>query len=97
MTDFAATKALFHLPEGVIYLDGNSLGPLPRAAAARVQQRVQDEWGEMLVTGWNKAGWMAQPGLLGDRIGRLIGAEPGHVVLGGYPVDQSLSGACRRP
>ncbi len=82
MTDFAATKALFHLPEGVIYLDGNSLGPLPRAAAARVQQRVQDEWGEMLVTGWNKAGWMAQPGLLGDRIGRLIGAEPGHVVLG---------------
>ena len=82
MTDFAATKALFHLPEGIIYLDGNSLGPLPRAAAARVDRAVRDEWGKMLITGWNKAGWMDQPAVLGDRIGRLIGAEPGHVVLG---------------
>lgn len=82
MTDFAATKAMFDLPQGVLYLDGNSLGPLPRAAAARVQQTVTDEWGQMLITGWNKAGWMAQPSALGDRIGRLIGAEPGHVVTG---------------
>ncbi len=82
MTDFAATKALFHLPEGMIYLDGNSLGPLPKTAAARVAQCVTDEWGEKLITGWNKAGWMAQPTDLGDRVGRLIGAEPGHVVLG---------------
>ncbi|MDJ0824554.1 MAG: kynureninase [Rhodobacter sp.] len=82
MTDFAATKALFHLPEGVIYLDGNSLGPLPKAAASRVAQAVEAEWGEMLITGWNKAGWMAQPGVLGDRIGRLIGAAPGHTVIG---------------
>ena len=82
MTDFAATKALFHLPEGMIYLDGNSLGPLPKSAAARVAESVTDEWGEMLITGWNKAGWMAQPARLGDRIGRLIGAEPGHVVIG---------------
>ncbi|MCE8526075.1 kynureninase [Ruegeria pomeroyi] len=82
MTDFAATKAMFDLPQGVLYLDGNSLGPLPRAAAARVQQAVTDEWGQMLITGWNKAGWMAQPSELGDRIGRLIGAEPGHVVTG---------------
>ena len=43
---------------------------------------MRDEWGEMLITGWNKAGWMAQPAALGDRIARLIGAEPGHVVLG---------------
>jgi kynureninase len=82
MTDFAATKALFDIPAGMIYLDGNSLGPLPRAAAARVAQSVTKEWGEMLITGWNKAGWMAQPIALGDRIGRLIGAEPGHVVVG---------------
>ncbi|MEC7256530.1 MAG: kynureninase [Pseudomonadota bacterium] len=82
MTDFAATKALFHLPDGIVYLDGNSLGPLPRAAAARVSQTVTDEGGEMLMTGWNKAGWMALPMALGDRIGRLIGAEPGHVVTG---------------
>ncbi|UWQ44456.1 kynureninase [Leisingera aquaemixtae] len=82
MTDFAATKAMFDLPEGVIYLDGNSLGPLPRAAKERVGEMMQDEWGQMLITGWNKAGWMDKPKALGDRIGRLIGAEPGHVVMG---------------
>jgi len=82
MTDFAATKAMFHLPEGMIYLDGNSLGALPRAAADTVAATVRDEWGEMLITGWNKAGWHAMPMQLGDRIGRLIGAEPGHVVVG---------------
>ncbi len=82
MTDFAATKAMFHLPKGVIYLDGNSLGPLPKSAPNRVTKTVQDEWGEMLITGWNKAGWMAQPSNIGDRIARLIGAEKGHVVMG---------------
>ena len=82
MTDFAATKAMFHLPKGMIYLDGNSLGPLPKTAAARVERTVTAEWGEKVITGWNRAGWMAQPTELGDRIGRLIGAEPGHVVLG---------------
>jgi kynureninase len=82
MTDFAATRARFHLPEGVIYLDGNSLGPLPRAAAARVAHAVTEEWGKLLITGWNKAGWMEQPRHLGNRIARLIGAEPGTVVMG---------------
>ena len=82
MTDFSATKAMFDLPEGVIYLDGNSLGPLPKAARARLDGMLAKEWGEMLITGWNKAGWMAQPMALGDRIGRLIGAEPGHVTTG---------------
>lgn len=81
-TDFVATRAAFALPEGVIYLDGNSLGPLPRAAAARVAECVTKEWGEMLITAWNRARWMDLPRRLGDRIGRLIGAEPGTVVLG---------------
>lgn len=80
--DFTATRAMFDLPEGVIYLDGNSLGPLPKAAAERVSRTVQDEWGEMLITGWNRAGWMAQPSVLGDRIGALLGAPTGSVVLG---------------
>ena len=82
MTDFAATKAKFTLPEGVIYLDGNSLGPLPAAVAARLDRTVQQEWGQMLIGGWNQADWMGLPSRLGDRIARIIGAEPGHVVLG---------------
>ena len=82
MTYFAATKAQFHLPAGMIYLDGNSLGPLPVKTAARVAQTVTAEWGEMLITAWNKAAWMDKPMRVGDRIARLIGAEPGHVVMG---------------
>ncbi|MDO6730116.1 kynureninase [Marinovum sp. 2_MG-2023] len=82
MTDFTKTRAMFHLPDGMIYLDGNSLGPLPRAAAARLQQAAVDEWGDMLITGWNRAGWMGMPTRLGDRIGALIGAAPGNTVLG---------------
>ena len=82
MTDFTATKAAFHLPEGMIYLDGNSLGPLPKAAPARVERTLRDEWGDMLITGWNKAGWMDLPARLGDRIARLIGAAPGTVAMG---------------
>ena len=81
-TDFAATRALFHLPEGIIYLDGNSLGPLPKAAAQRVADCVTKEWGDMLITGWNKAGWMDLPARIGARIGRLIGAAPGAVTMG---------------
>ena len=81
-TDFARTRAAFDLPAGMIYLDGNSLGPLPRAAADHVAQAIRAEWGQMLITGWNRAGWMDLPARLGDRIGRLIGAAPGTVVLG---------------
>ncbi len=82
MTDFTATRAMFHIPDGVIYLDGNSLGPLPKAAEARVARTIREEWGELLITAWNKAGWMAQPARVGDRVGALIGAGPGTVVMG---------------
>lgn len=82
MTDFAATRAQFHLPEGMIYLDGNSLGAMPLAAAARVAKTVQDEWGAMLITAWNKAGWMDKPMSVGNRIARLVGAEPESVAMG---------------
>ena len=75
-------KDQFHLPEGMIYLDGNSLGPLPRAVPARVAQMLSDEWGELLIKGWNSAGWMAQPGSVGDTIGGLIGAPKSSVAMG---------------
>lgn len=89
-------KHLFDLPEGVIYLDGNSLGPLPRSVPARVQQAVTGEWGAHLIKGWNLDGWMAQPSRVGDRVGRLIGAQPGSVVMGdtlSIKVYQALSAA----
>lgn len=82
MTDFARTRSLFHMPEGVIYLDGNSLGPLPVAATDRVRDMMTEQWGQQLIRGWNSAGWMEQPRRLGDRIGRLIGAPEGSVVIG---------------
>ena len=82
MTDFAATKAKFILPEGVVYLDGNSLGPLPKGALERARRVIEDEWGEMLIRAWNLAGWMDQPRRVGDKIAPLIGAERGTVVMG---------------
>jgi kynureninase len=77
----AALRDLFDLPPGVVYLDGNSLGPLPRATAARLQAVVQDEWGRGLIRSWNSAGWMDQPRRVGDAIGGLIGARPAEVLV----------------
>lgn len=82
MTDFVKTRSQFHLPAGQIYLDGNSLGPLPKAAVARVGKMMQEEWGELLITAWNRADWMNQPVRVGDRIAKLIGAAAGTVVMG---------------
>ncbi len=86
MTTSAAGEALrreaFALPDGLVYLDGNSLGPLPVAARERLATTLDAEWGEMLIRGWNDAGWFDLPETLGERIGRLIGAPPGSVVAG---------------
>lgn len=76
----ASLRDLFDLPAGVIYLDGNSLGVLPKATAARVQQVVTQEWGSELIRAWNSAGWITQPQRVGDKIAHLIGAGPGEVV-----------------
>jgi len=82
MTDFAATKALFHMPPGVVYLDGNSLGPLPKCAMERARKVIEEEWGDMLIRAWNQARWMEQPGRVGDLVAPLIGAAPGTVMMG---------------
>src|SRR3977135_1551930 len=82
MTNFTRTRSLFHIPDGVIYLDGNSLGPLPIAAVDRVARTISEEWGNQLIRGWTPAGGMAQPRRIGARVGRLIGAPAGTVVIG---------------
>jgi kynureninase len=76
-----ALRALFTLPEGVNYLDGNSLGVMPAAAPARAAEVVQREWGEGLIRSWNTAGWITLPQRVGDKIGRLVGARPGELVV----------------
>ncbi|HSW02964.1 kynureninase [Aquabacterium sp.] len=77
----AALREQFALPDGLIYLDGNSLGVLPRSTAARVQQVVTEEWGQGLIGSWNAAGWMQLPQRVGDKIATLVGAAPGELVV----------------
>jgi kynureninase len=76
-----ALRDRFVIPDGVIYLDGNSLGPMPRAAAATLGRTIEQEWGQDLIKSWNSAGWFDMPLRLGDRIGALIGAAPGQTVV----------------
>ena len=77
----APLREQFVLPAGKVYLDGNSLGALPKAAAARVVQVLSQEWGEQLIESWNSAGWIDLPQRIGDKIGRLVGAAPGELVV----------------
>ena len=77
----AGFREEFALPEGVIYLDGNSLGARPRAAADVARRVVAEEWGERLIGSWNTAGWFDLPLVLGDRLAPLIGADPGTTVV----------------
>ncbi len=89
-------KDLFDLPEGMTYLDGNSLGPLPKALPARLDAMVRDEWGAHLIKGWNACAWMDQPARVGNRVGALIGAPDGTVTMGdtlSVKVYQALSAA----
>ena len=91
-------KELFDIPDGMIYLDGNSLGPLPKSVPGRISAMLSDEWGAQLIKGWNAAGWMAQPSRVGDQISRLIGAPDGSVVMGdtlSIKVYQALAAAVR--
>ena len=73
-------RDLFQVPEGVIYLDGNSLGVLPKATPARVAAAVTQEWGQDLIQSWNSAGWFQMPLKVGNKIARLIGAKDDEVV-----------------
>lgn len=82
-------RARFHLPTGLIYLDGNSLGVLPRATPGRLAEVVEREWGEGLIGSWNSAvpgssvgaGWVEAPLRVGERLAPLLGAAPGQVAV----------------
>jgi kynureninase len=76
-----AMRDRFVIPDGLIYLDGNSLGPMPRAAASTLRRTIEQEWGQDLIKSWNSAGWFEMPLRIGDRIGALIGAAPGQTVV----------------
>ena len=78
----APKRALFAIPDGLNYLDGNSLGVLPRGVAERVAATVTQQWGETLIRSWNEHGWFALPQKVGDRIAKLVGAAPGTVIAG---------------
>ncbi|MFM6849822.1 MAG: kynureninase [Terrabacter sp.] len=75
------TRELFDLPEGVIYLDGNSLGALPRAVPPVVEDVMRRQWGERLIRSWNESDWWGAQTRVGDAVGRLVGAAPGQVVV----------------
>lgn len=76
----AGFRARFDLPEGRIYLDGNSLGALPSRTPARLEDVIKREWGTDLITSWNSNDWINAPGRLGDKIAQLVGAEPGEII-----------------
>ncbi|WYX21325.1 kynureninase [Achromobacter xylosoxidans] len=77
----APLKARFDLPPGVLYMDGNSLGVMPRAAAARAAEVITQEWGTGLIRSWNTAGWFELPSRLGDKLAGLLGAKEGELVI----------------
>jgi kynureninase len=76
-----AFRDRFHLPEGVVYLDGNSLGAMPKAAAGRVRETVEAEWADELIRSWNSRGWIEAPQRVGAKIAALIGARPNEVIV----------------
>jgi kynureninase len=77
----AGFRDLFLDDGSTIYLDGNSMGRLPKAAVPRLREMAEHEWGTILVRGWTESGWMDSPLRVGDRIGELIGAAPGEVLV----------------
>jgi kynureninase len=77
----ASFRDRFELPDGVVYLDGNSLGALPKATAQRMQQAITQEWGQQLIRAWNACNWVDAPLRVGDKLARLLGAASGEIVV----------------
>ncbi|MDQ1720393.1 MAG: kynureninase [Pseudonocardiales bacterium] len=96
--DLAYVRDRFELPDGTIYLDGNSLGPLPRVVLPAVTELVRRQWGQDLITSWNIHDWWGLPGRVGDQLAGLMGAGPGQVICGdstSVQLFQALVASCR--
>ncbi len=78
----ATLRERFTLPDGVVYLDGNSLGALPANVAGTTADVVTRQWGELLIRSWDESGWWTAPERIGDKIAPIVGASPGQVVVG---------------
>ena len=93
-------KSLFNIPDGMIYLDGNSLGPPLKDIDAISNRVIVKEWGEKLIKGWNEANWMEQPLTVGNRIADIIGGDEGSIVAGdtlSIKTYQALAAAIKLP
>ena len=71
----------FELPEGIVYLDGNSLGALPKTTAARINGVVREQWGRDLIRSWNTHDWVTLPQRIGAKLARLLGAADDEVII----------------
>lgn len=94
----AFVRERFVIPEGLVYLDGNSLGMLPKGVAERVEDVIRRQWGNDLIRSWNTHGWMDAPRRVGDRIASLIGAQAGEVIVAdstSVNIYKLLMAACR--
>ncbi|MDN3294401.1 kynureninase [Streptomyces ficellus] len=96
--ELAERRELFALDDGAVYLDGNSLGALPRHVPERMADVIAREWGELRIRSWDESGWWTAPERIGDRIAPIVGAGPGQVVVGdstSVNVFKALVGAVR--
>jgi kynureninase len=96
--ELAHLRERFELPDGVVYLDGNSLGPLPRAVPPAVTDLMRRQWGQDLITSWNIHDWWGLPGRVGNQLAGLMGAAEGQVMCGdstSVQLFQAMTAACR--
>src|SRR6266545_1623626 len=77
----AFARERFRLPDGVIYLDGNSLGALPTAAPAALRRTAEEQWGKDLVASWNKHGWIDWPTRIAAKLAPIVGAKPNELLI----------------
>ena len=82
MEDFSHYKNLFSIPEGIIYLNGNSLGPPLKTTGNVMNEFIENEWGRELIKGWNTKGWFAQAKTIGNQISGIVGATQDTIVVG---------------